>query len=152
MIQSVQRSVDVTLIQYIDTIVDVPVVKRRQEPTIQPEQKTLEVRENQGLDRVVDVPVLMEQQMVAEIPQDQRAAGVVRTVACSPVSPASRRCVHDCVWCIQVSSGFFVSREVADIVRVPVNMRTCARVCTCTQANVYGMTHATERGCPLPVF
>ena len=67
----------------------------------------------------------------------QRAAGVLRTFACSPVSPASRRCVHDCVGCIQVSSEIFVSREVADCVRVPLNMRTCARVCTCTRATVY---------------
>ena len=41
-IQKVQRTVEVPQVQYIDRVVDVPVVMQRQVPTIQTVQKTVD--------------------------------------------------------------------------------------------------------------
>ena len=46
--------------QYIDKIVDVPIVVQRQAPTVQTVKKTVEVPQVQFLGRVVDVPVVVE--------------------------------------------------------------------------------------------
>ena len=81
----VMRTVDVQVVQYIDTFVNVPVVKRRHEHNIQIVPKTLEVPANLCLDRVVDVLVMMQQQMqmlqkvprTVEIPQLQIVEQIV---------------------------------------------------------------------------
>ena len=48
----------VPLVQYIDSIIDVPVVKQRQVRTISTEQRTVKVSQSQQLHRVIVVPVV----------------------------------------------------------------------------------------------
>ena len=62
-IQKVQKTVEVSQVQYVDKIVDVPVLAQRQVPVIQTVQKTVEVQRVQLLDRVVDVSVVLQRQV-----------------------------------------------------------------------------------------
>merc|ERR1712061_899379 len=48
--------VEVPQVQYIDRIVDVPVVKQRQVPSVQKVQKTVEVPQIQTIEKVVEIP------------------------------------------------------------------------------------------------
>merc|ERR1711916_268845 len=75
----VTKQVEIPQIQYIDKVVDVPVVMQRQLPTIQKVQKTVEVPQIQYIDKIVDVPVVMQRQVptiqtvqkTVEVPQVQ---------------------------------------------------------------------------------
>ena len=49
-------------VQYIDSIVELPVVMQRHVPYIQTVQRTVEDPQSQYLGRVVDVPVVMQRQ------------------------------------------------------------------------------------------
>ena len=66
--------------QYLDRIVDVPVVVQRRVPTIQAAQKTEELPQVQFLDRVMgSVPTIQTVQQTVEVPEVQfpdRAADV----------------------------------------------------------------------------
>jgi len=55
--------VEVPQVQYIDRVVDVPVVKQRQVPSVQKVQKTVEVPQVQYIVKVVDVPVVKRRQV-----------------------------------------------------------------------------------------
>merc|ERR1712084_55842 len=60
-----QKTVEVPQVQYIDRVVDVPVVKQRHVPSVQKVQKTVEVPQVQYIDRVVDVPVVKQRHVPA---------------------------------------------------------------------------------------
>ena len=61
-VQTVEKTVEVPRVQYIDWIVDLPVVMQRQIPTIQAVQVTVEVTHVQFIDPAVDVPAVMQRQ------------------------------------------------------------------------------------------
>ena len=101
--ETMQKTVEVPPIQFIDKTVDVPVVMRRQIPVVQNVQKTVEVPQvhvsspsvddmmhstfSSSKDTVMDVPVIMQRQVPAvqvvrktvEVPQTQFIDGVVDT-------------------------------------------------------------------------
>merc|ERR1711945_20320 len=54
-------------VQFIDKVVDIPVVAQRQIPMVQTVQKTIEIPQLQYVDKVVDVPVVQ----VVQVPQVQ---------------------------------------------------------------------------------
>merc|ERR1712135_84199 len=54
-------------LQFIDKVVDIPVVAQRQIPMVQTVQKTIEIPQLQYVDKVVDVPVVQ----VVQVPQVQ---------------------------------------------------------------------------------
>ena len=54
--ETMQKTVEVPQIQFIDRAVDVPVVMQRQVPIVQKVPKTVEVPQAQSTDKVVDVP------------------------------------------------------------------------------------------------
>ena len=56
--------VEVPQIQFLDRVVDVPLVMQQQVPMIQKVQKTVEISQVQFIDRVVDVPVVMQRQVL----------------------------------------------------------------------------------------
>ena len=86
-LMKVQKTMEGPQVQYIDKIVDVPVVAQRQVPTIQTAQKTEEVPKVQFIEQVVDVPVDMQRQdpavqfvkKTAEVPQNRFIDRVVDT-------------------------------------------------------------------------
>ena len=65
---------EIPQVQYIDKIVDMPIVTQRQVPTIQMMQESVEVPQVQFLDRVVDVPVVMQRQV--SCPSQRSNSGV----------------------------------------------------------------------------
>merc|ERR1712083_199712 len=68
-------------VQYIDRVVDVPVVKQRQVPSIQKVQRTVEVPQVQYIDRVVDVPVVKQRQVPSvQVVQKPVTVPVIETV------------------------------------------------------------------------
>merc|ERR1712129_284261 len=75
-------------VQYIDRVVDVPVVKQRHVPSVQKVQKPVTVPVIETVEKVVDVPVIKQVEVpqvqtiekVVEIPQVQTVAGVTRSV------------------------------------------------------------------------
>merc|ERR1719284_1005822 len=67
MVQTVQKTVEVPQLQFIDKVVDIPVVAQRQIPMVQTVQKTIEIPQLQYVDKVVDVPVVQ----VVQVPQVQ---------------------------------------------------------------------------------
>ena len=70
-IMKVQKTVEVPQVQYIDKIVDVPVVAQRHVLTSQSVQKTVEVSQVQFPDRVVGVLVMMQRQVPQEPIQER---------------------------------------------------------------------------------
>ena len=54
--QTTQKTMDVPQVQYIDQIVDLPLLMQGQIPVIQAVQKAVEVPEVQFLDRVDGIP------------------------------------------------------------------------------------------------
>merc|ERR1712036_77859 len=74
--------------QYIDRVVDVPVVKQRQVPSIQRVQKPVSVPIIETVEKIVDVPVIKQVEVpqiqtiekVVEIPEVQTLAGATRSV------------------------------------------------------------------------
>merc|ERR1712013_650060 len=70
--QKVQKMVEVPQVQYIDRVVDVPVVKQRHVPAIQKVQKTV-VQHRQ-------VPSVQKVQKTVEVPQVQTVAGATKSV------------------------------------------------------------------------
>ena len=65
--QTVQKTVEIPQVQFLDKVVDIPVVVQRQVPMVQKVQKTLEVPQLQIIDKVVDIPVVAQR----EIPMKQ---------------------------------------------------------------------------------
>merc|ERR1719273_2819188 len=61
------------MMQFVDKVVDIPVVVQRQVPMVQKAQKTVEVPQVQYIDKVVDVPVVR----VVDIPQVQVVEKIV---------------------------------------------------------------------------
>ena len=70
-------------------IIDVPVVKQHQAPTIQTDRKTVEVHQSQQTDRVVDV-LIVTQQQVLNVPEDAKD-GRVSTCDAHRQNPRSTR-------------------------------------------------------------
>ena len=59
-INQVTMNVEIPQLQYIDKVVDVPVVMQKQVPAIQKVQKTVEVPQVQLIDKVVDMLVVLQ--------------------------------------------------------------------------------------------
>ena len=69
--EKVQKTVEVSQVQFIDKTIDVPVVRQRRVPTIQPVQKTVEKPQVQFPDRVADVPVVSRRQVPGPLIQEE---------------------------------------------------------------------------------
>merc|ERR1711916_74501 len=83
-VQTVQKTVEVPQLQFIDKVVDIPVEAQRQIPMVQTVQKTIEIPQLQYIDKVVDVPVVQ----VVQVPQVQ----VVEKTVEIPQSSQLRQC------------------------------------------------------------
>ena len=85
--ETMQKTVDVPQIQFIDRAVDVPVFMQRQVPIVQKVQKIEEVPQAQSTDNVMDVPMDMQREVPAvqvvqktvKAPQTQSIDRVVDT-------------------------------------------------------------------------
>merc|ERR1712012_1319198 len=77
MVQTVQKTVEVPQLQFIDKVVDIPVVAQRQIPMVQTVQKTIEIPQLQYVDKVVDVPEVQVVEKTVEIPQLQIVEKIV---------------------------------------------------------------------------
>merc|ERR1712064_178886 len=62
-------------LQFIDKVVDIPVVAQRQIPMVQTVQKTVEIPQLQYIDKVVDVPVVQIVEKIVEVPEIQTVQG-----------------------------------------------------------------------------
>ena len=61
--QTVQKTVEIPQVQFLNKVVDIPVVVQRQVPMVQKVQKTLEVPQLQFIDKVVDIPVVAQREI-----------------------------------------------------------------------------------------
>ena len=58
-----QKTVEVPKVQFVDTVVDIPVDLQRSARTLQSTQETVEVPRVQLIDKMVDVPAIMQRQV-----------------------------------------------------------------------------------------
>ena len=83
--QTVQKTVDVPFVRFIDRVVDVPVTVQRQVPIVQMFPTTVVVPQNQRIGKVIDVsavmqrqvPIIQKVQKAVEVPHFQRIGKVV---------------------------------------------------------------------------
>ena len=73
MIQTVQKTVDVPQLQFLNKVDDTPVALQRQIPMVQAVQKTMKISQLQCVDKVVDDPV----EHVVHVPQLQVVEKIV---------------------------------------------------------------------------
>eukprot|EP00913_Durusdinium_trenchii_P009858 g9254.t1 len=73
MVNTVQKTVEVPQIEYIDNHVHIPVQKQRHVPVHVPVEKPVEVQVIETLEKIVDVPVVKQ----IEVPQVQTIEKIV---------------------------------------------------------------------------